>query len=116
MEKALANPRHPFSKFVIGSKETLGSDAEEAGFDVRKELLAFHEKFYSSNIMNLCVCGPHSIDVMEQWVIELFSPIKNLNILHPPEDYKGVGPKLQEQKAFIIHVDTIKDIRTLDIS
>ena len=42
---------HPFGKFGTGNKDTL------AGPQVRSHLLAFHDKYYSANIMRLCVSG-----------------------------------------------------------
>lgn len=46
-------------------------------------MLAFHKKWYSSNIMNLVVTGKHSIDQLEKWVIEKFSAVENKNVELP---------------------------------
>lgn len=50
---------------------------------MREDLLAFHKKWYSSNIMNLAISGNHSIEDMEAWVREKFEPVKNLNVTLP---------------------------------
>ena len=43
--------------FTEGNKETLMSLPSSRGQDVRKELLEFHSKHYSSNVMGLAVFG-----------------------------------------------------------
>jgi hypothetical protein len=43
------------------------------GLDVRQELLKFHDKWYSSNMMSLAVVGNQTIDELEKMVVELFS-------------------------------------------
>lgn len=57
LEKSSANPEHPFSKFGTGNKQTLDIIPKQQGINVREALLAFHEKFYSANLMSLCVLG-----------------------------------------------------------
>ena len=41
----------------IGSKYTLKTHPLELGVEVRDELLKFHSKYYSSNLMTLAVVG-----------------------------------------------------------
>jgi len=50
---------------------------------MREDLLAFHKKWYSSNIMNLAISGNHTIEEMEGWVREKFGPVKNLDVTLP---------------------------------
>lgn len=57
LEKSSANPRHPYSKFATGSRETLDVLPKQMGINVRERLLEFHEKYYSANVMSLCVLG-----------------------------------------------------------
>ena len=57
LEKDLANPAHPLSKFATGNKKTLETDTLARGINVRDELLKFHSLYYSSNQMSLCVSG-----------------------------------------------------------
>lgn len=42
---------------MLGNKLTLETKPQEAGIDVRKELLKFHSSHYSSNVMCLVVLG-----------------------------------------------------------
>ena len=72
--KSTAKPKHPFSKFGVGSLKTLGVKP-----GVRDDLLVFHEKYYSSNIMTLVILSNHSLKYMEEWTIKYFTPIPNKN-------------------------------------
>jgi len=55
--RSTASSDHPFSKFDIGNRETLDTIPKQKGINVRNKLLEFYEKYYSANIMSLCVCG-----------------------------------------------------------
>lgn len=57
LEKSTSNPDHPYSKFGTGNKETLDTIPKERGIQVREELLKFHQKWYSANLMSLAVLG-----------------------------------------------------------
>ncbi len=115
LQKSQANPEHPFSKFSTGSKATLGSGAAAKNLDTREQLLAFHKKHYSANLMHLCLAGPYSLDVLEQWTRELFSPIKNSDAEHPSKDYMCIEPLLSCHTGLKTYVDPIKDIRQLEV-
>jgi insulysin len=51
---------------------------------IRENLLAFHKRWYSSNLTSLCITGKYDIATMEKWVTEKFSPIVNKQIVVPP--------------------------------
>jgi insulysin len=57
LEKSLTNSSHPYSKFGTGNLRTLKYNPEKLGLNIREELLRFHDTYYSSNIMKLCVLG-----------------------------------------------------------
>lgn len=57
LDKSSANTHHPYSKFGTGNKQTLDIIPKQKGINVRERLLEFHEKYYSANIMSLCVLG-----------------------------------------------------------
>jgi len=42
---------------ILGNKFTLETRAKDLGYNVRDELIKFHDKFYSANLMGLCVLG-----------------------------------------------------------
>jgi secreted Zn-dependent insulinase-like peptidase len=60
---------------------------------MRKELFEFYEKWYSSNLLNLVICGNHDIHTLEKWANTFFSPIANKNVVLPdlsqPHPYSG---------------------------
>jgi insulysin len=50
---------------------------------MRENLLEFHKKWYSSNIMCLTLSGGHSIETLEKWAIEKFGPVVNHKVEIP---------------------------------
>jgi len=50
---------------------------------MRDSLLAFHKKWYSSNIMTLTVSGKHDLDSLEKWTKEKFTPVENKDVTVP---------------------------------
>ena len=64
------NPKHPASKFISGTKETLNGDLDA-------DLIEFFEDHYSANLMNFVVLGRESVDELENWVAEMFAGIKD---------------------------------------
>ncbi|QQP57680.1 Metalloproteaselike, partial [Caligus rogercresseyi] len=73
LEKSLSDPKHDFSKFGTGNLATLEEIPKSKGILVRDELLGFHEKWYSSDIMSLAVLGSQSLDDLETMVRGKFS-------------------------------------------
>lgn len=71
--KSEASPLSPFSKFSTGNLETLNKDG------VRTNLINFHEKYYSANLMKLCILGAEPLETLESWAREIFSEIPNKN-------------------------------------
>lgn len=57
VHRHLAKSDHAYSKFGSGNKTTLSELPKSKGIDVRDELLKFHKKWYSANIMCLAVIG-----------------------------------------------------------
>jgi insulysin len=116
VKKSTANRQHPFHKFQTGSKQTLCNDSRAKNIDLRCELFKFYNKYYSANLMNLCVVGPYSLDAMQQWVVELFSVISNRNCSHPSTAYSNIPVLLPNQMGHRSHVVSVMDIRHLNIS
>eukprot|EP00484_Ammonia_sp_Unknown_P002445 CAMPEP_0197074844 /NCGR_PEP_ID=MMETSP1384-20130603/211309_1 /TAXON_ID=29189 /ORGANISM="Ammonia sp." /LENGTH=1070 /DNA_ID=CAMNT_0042513685 /DNA_START=164 /DNA_END=3375 /DNA_ORIENTATION=+ len=75
-DKSLALPSHPFHKFGTGNIQTLKENVDKS-IDVRKELLAFHDQYYSSSIMKLAIVGKQDLDVLEKLVREKFAAVHN---------------------------------------
>ena len=81
--QASMNPAHPYSRFTVGSLETL---ADLPGKPVREDLLEFYTEHYSANRMRLVVLGRESLDELEGMVDAMFSGVANRNSVLPPID------------------------------
>jgi insulysin len=57
------------------------------GLDVRQAFMKFHETYYSANLMKLVVLGREPLDVLQQWVVEKFSAVRNKDLQAP--DFEG---------------------------
>lgn len=80
LNKSLANPEHPYCHFSTGNLEVLKTKPESQGINVRDKFVEFHDKHYSANRMKLVVLGREPLDVLQKWVVELFSGIENKNL------------------------------------
>ena len=80
------------------------------GIQVRDELLKFHEKYYSSNIMTLCVLGKQSVDELKTIVIEKFNEVVNKEVEIPRY---SEGPYLKEHLKTRVDIVPVKDKRSL---
>lgn len=113
VQKALANPDHPYSKFGTGNKDTLLDIPKKNGIDTRAELIKFHDKWYSSNIMTLAIFGKESLDELEELTLKYFSEIENKNVKLPEWSDKVY---LEDQQRVRTYITPVKDTRTLTIS
>lgn len=91
--KTSCNSSHPFHKFGTGNLETLDRIPTENSLNIRDELIKFHSKYYSANLMRLVISSNHSIETLVSWVSESFSQVKNMNVPLPSLEYV-------EQKVF----------------
>lgn len=71
VKSVVAKEGSPLSRFSTGSLETLNIPT------IREDLLQFHQKYYSSNIMNLVLVGKESIDKLQQMAIDNFKDVEN---------------------------------------
>lgn len=85
----------------------------EKAINVREELMKFHQKWYSANIMCLAVFGKESLDELEKMIVELFSQIHNKDI--KVENW-GADPFLSQQMSTKTFIIPVKDTRSLTIS
>lgn len=60
----------------MSCRQTLGEEPKEKGVDIREELLKFHSKYYSSNLMRLVVLGKAGLDELQAMAVEKFSPVR----------------------------------------
>ncbi|WNC69575.1 insulinase family protein [Thalassotalea nanhaiensis] len=74
VHKETINPEHPFSKFSVGSLDTLSDKADSC---LKDEVTRFYNEYYRAERMTLAVEGPQPIAELERLVIEKFSAIKS---------------------------------------
>ena len=115
VNKTLANPNHPFSKFSTGNKNTLIDFPKRYGIDVRAELIEFHNKWYrTGNLMNLAVIGKNNLDELEEMVRNNFlDGIENKHVELPlweDEIY------MKEQIMTKTFIEPIMDVRSMTLS
>lgn len=113
LEKSLSDPAHPYSHFGTGSAQTLWDEPRARGQDVRDELLKFHDRYYSANVMKLVVLGRESLDQLTDWVVDKFSAVRNKGLAAPTFPTSPLG---KEQLATQVFFKTVKDIRSLDLT
>ena len=110
VQKETINPKHPFAKFSVGNLDTLG---DRPGSSIRDEIMAFHSREYSADLMTLTVLGPDSLDQLESWVREGFSNIPNRHRHGKTITEPFVTP---EQTGLMIRIEPLKEIRKLILS
>jgi len=110
VQKATANPAHPFTKFSVGNSLTLGSDDRQG---LRRELITFYHEHYSANLMTLVVLGKEPLAVLQSVVEHYFSAIPNKRLTPPTVE---VPLFLAQQKQTWINIEPVKDRRQLRLS
>lgn len=106
-----SSPGHPFNRFFWGNKKSL-VDAMENGINLREEILLMYRENYHGGIMKLVVIGGESLDILEKWVVELFSKVKKGN---PVRDITGRDiPIWKSGKLY--RLEAVKDVHVLELS
>lgn len=114
LDKSLSNPNHPYCHFSTGNLETLKLLPEERGIEIRSEFIKHHEKYYSANRMKLVVLGRESLDILEEWVVDFFSGIKNKDL--PQLRWETEQPYGKAELATQCFAKPVMDSRLLDLS
>ena len=102
LTQTLAHEDSLLNRFNCGNAETLQQEG------IRDVLLAFHKKWYSSNIMKLVVSGKHSLAQLEEWVVKMFSGVENKDVVAPDLSQPKM-PFTQENLATIQRMQPIQD-------
>lgn len=111
LNKSLSNPEHPYHKFSTGSYETLHDEPLKRGVPIRDEFINFHTKHYSANLMKLAILGSESLDTLESWVTEFFTPVVNKDIEKTRWD--SVSPFTDSELATIIYAKPVFEMQHL---
>ncbi|KAL3625772.1 hypothetical protein CASFOL_030301 [Castilleja foliolosa] len=106
-----SSPGHPFNRFFWGNKKSL-ADAMEKGIDLRDHILKLYHDNYYGGSMKLVVIGGETLEVLESWVLELFSSVKK-GLLVKPETGPGI-PIWKTGKLYWL--EAVKDVHVLDLS
>ncbi|KAK3333198.1 Metalloenzyme, LuxS/M16 peptidase-like protein [Cercophora scortea] len=114
LEKSMSNPKHPFCHFSTGSFETLKTIPESRGVNVRDKFIEFYEKHYSANLMKLCVLGREPLDVLESWVVDSFSVVRNKDL--PLNVWPEEVPFTKEQLGVQCFAKPVMDSRELNLT
>jgi insulysin len=113
LDRSLSNPKHPYCRFSTGNLETLKVSPAARGLNVRQEFMNFHEKEYSANRMKLVVLGKEPLDVLEEWVADLFSGVKNKNL--PQNRWENEQPLGKEELLTVYYAKPVMESRLLDL-
>ena len=109
--KSMARDDHPFGNFGTGNLETLKTKPESEGLNIRDIVIQHYKKYYSSNVMTLCLYGAESLDSLEKMAIEKFTPIQNSNTSIPKYDSRPFN-----ELAKLIQYVPVKDLKSVDIT
>ena len=108
--KQTLDPRHPLSRFLVGTAETL---ADRPGADVRDDLIDFYERTYSSHLMKLVVVAREPLDVLEDWVRTRFDVVPRRAFETPriavPLYREGLLPAR-------LDIEPIREMRSISLS
>lgn len=106
------NTSHPCSKDPIGSLKTLKDAADIFGLNLRDELLRFHEKYFSSNMMTTVILGKENLDDLQAMAVSLLSNVTNRNTRRPK--FPG-NPRMKPFTGYAIKQESIHDAKELTI-
>jgi len=112
VDKAVCNQTHDYAKFGTGDRYTLMEDPLKKGIQVRDELLKFHAKYYSSNIMTLAVLGSQPVEELKRIVVDKFTGIVNKEVEIPKY---SEGPYLDEHLKIRIDIVPVKETRYITL-
>jgi len=108
---------HPLNKFSTGNKKTLETDTIAQGIDVREELLRFHSRYYSSNMMTVCIIGKESLSTLESYAKRYFTAIPNKKTSDPSLEWWGsIVPYFPQSKATALEIVPVNEIRRISIA
>lgn len=113
LHKTLSNPRHPYHHFSTGNLQTLRDEPTKRGLEIRSEFIKFYQKHYSANRMKLVALGKESLDELEQWVVELFSSVKNQDLSQNRWD--DIPLFSEESTSTQIFAKPVMESRSLDL-
>ncbi|KAJ2744851.1 metalloprotease [Coemansia sp. BCRC 34301] len=91
LQTRTTNSAHPISRFPTGNLQTLRDAAKDLGLDLHEELVKFHDKYYSADMMRIVVVGNYNLDVLTELVASKFSDVKSKKDARPRFGIPPVG-------------------------
>ena len=77
----------------------------------RELLLEFHSKYYSANLMRLCVIGREDLDTLERMVADLFAPVPNTNATVARHNGPAFTHERLGQQVFYRPIRDLREVR-----
>ncbi|OMP08913.1 Multi antimicrobial extrusion protein [Corchorus olitorius] len=87
-------------------------DAAEKGLDLCKQILELYRDYYHGGLMKLVVIGGEPLDVLQQWVIELFSDVRQGS--KGKLEFKVEGPIWKAGKLYRVRKNLRMHVRDID--
>ena len=108
--KQALDPRHPLSRFHVGTESTL---AERPGTELRDEVLAFWRSNYSSHLMKLVVVGREPLDTLEQLVRSRFAAVSR----RPVDRLRAATPLFRQGLLPArLDINPIREVRSISLT
>ncbi|PSL16689.1 secreted Zn-dependent insulinase-like peptidase [Marinobacterium halophilum] len=108
--KQVFNPEHHYSRFAVGSLETLSNSDDSK---IRDELIRFYQRYYSANLMTLSVIGPQPLDQLETLVRKHFTAVEN----RKATAYVDQAPLFTDNSLPAqLNIETLRETRLLSLS
>ena len=102
------NKDSPFNNFMLGNLKTLTKP------DIREKLLVFYKKYYTSEIMNLCVYSNKSLEELFKLIESLFSLIPKLENFEMPR-YDEVKPYDETNLKYFYKIIPVKNMNQIEL-
>ncbi|PIA59677.1 hypothetical protein AQUCO_00400519v1 [Aquilegia coerulea] len=104
-------PGHPLNRFFWGNKKSL-VDAMEKGINLREQILELYKENYHGGLMKLVVIGGESLDTLENWVLELFSDVREGQQMEPEAQFNV--PIWKAGKLY--RLEAVKEVHSLNLT
>jgi len=102
------NKDSPFNNFFTGNVKTLSKP------DIREKLLDFYKRYYTSEIMNLCVYSNKSLDELLKLTESLFSSVPKLEKFEMPR-YDQVKPYDETNLKYFYKIIPVKNTNQIEL-
>ena len=87
------------------------------GIDVRSQLRQFHDKYYSSNLMNLCILGQQPLDELEAFARARCKEVPNRHTASPSTAWLGKTSAVKSQScAKLVRIVPVAESRKVVVS